>query len=537
MTTPPTGFQRRRPEAPAEGIETAADAPQAPAAVEATPTTVVRPPVEKTYEPRAERKQAPADDAALPSTDDFAALLGDAGFDVKEYQTGDRVRARVAAVTGDAVFVTLGIKQEGVLDPASFLDGDGQVTVAPGDEIEAFVVSTRGGTVLLSTALRGGDGTTELLAEAAAQGIPVEGKVVSVNKGGLDVEVMGKRAFCPVSQIELGRTEQPEVHIGNTYTFKVQRCDDGGRNIVVSRAAWLQEERDARREETMQRLQPGAVLSGVVSRVADFGAFVDLGGVDGLVHVSELSWARHDHPSELVREGDPVTVKVLRVETIPGQAEPRIGLSMRELADDPFIALCRDVQVGSVLSGRVNRLAAFGAFVELRPGVDGLVHISELTHGRRVNHAQDVLAVGDEVQVQVIALDPLKRQIGLSMKRLLDDPWTRAAAQLKPGAAVSGIVDNVRDFGIFIELDGGISGLLPLSQLLESEQKTWRRQMEPGARVDVFVLDVDVERQRLTLTRRADASADERADASAWLKEQPAEGRFGTFAELLKGRR
>ncbi|MFT6628418.1 MAG: small subunit ribosomal protein S1, partial [Flavobacteriales bacterium] len=367
-------------------------------------------PTEKEAEPTATYERP----TEMPTTDDFAAMLGDSPMASADPHVGERVKATIVAIGADNIFVALGSKSEGVLSSGDFVDGDGNLTVAIGDEIEAVVVSVGGDGVRLATALGGAHGGSEMLEEAQQAGIPVEGRVTGTNKGGFDVEVMGARGFCPFSQMDLDSNSEPETYVGQTLLFLVQRVEEGGRNVVVSRAALLRQERAAKAAEILDTIKEGAIFNGIVSRVQDFGAFVDIGGVDGLVHVSEISYSRLDHPSEMLKEGDAVRVVVMRVQDIHDDRNRRIGLSMKSLDEDPWGAAMRELQAGTTIQGTVSRLEAFGAFVELRPGVDGLVHVSEIAQGKRINHPKDVLTVGDDIEVQVMRVDPQKRQIALS---------------------------------------------------------------------------------------------------------------------------
>lgn len=372
-----------------------------------------------------------------------------------------------------------------------------------------------------------------MLEDAAANGIPVEGRVVAQNKGGFDVEVLGTRAFCPVSQIDIGFTEDPSKHLNQTYTFRVSRVDEGGRNIVVSRREHLEAERALKAEETLANIKVGDTVEGRVARLMDFGAFIDIGGIDGFVHISELSWVRFDHPREFLNEGDLVSARVLEITPSKRPGEMRIALSMKELEEDPFIKALREVQVGDTLNGTVTRLADFGAFIDIGGGVEGLCHISELDPGRRVRHPSEVVQAGDTVQVMVLSIDPKKRQLGLSMKRLMDDPWSKAALEMPPGSTVQGSVENVQSFGIFVELSNGMTALLPLSQLAPGEDRSAMSTFAPGKPVEARVLDIDAERQRITLTRRDDVEPNNDAAVRASLKQQD-KGSFGTMGDLFK---
>lgn len=476
----------------------------------------------------------------LPSTDDFAAMFGETDFHFNEVYPGDRVEATIVSIDSSNVFVDLGAKSEGVIDKNDLIDKDGTLPYAIGDKVKVYVVDTRGGSIRLSTVLRAADAGVSILVEAHAQQVPVEGKVVGINKGGFDIEIAGQRAFCPMSQISASPVDDPNVHLGQTYTFLVTRADESARNVVVSARALAEAERRASAEKLLETLKVGDVVPGTISRVADFGAFVDIGGMDGLVHVSELSWTRYDDPREFVQEGQTVTVKVLSMEASDRrEGELRIALSMKELEEDPFVSAVQSVQIGDTIGGQVTRLMDFGAFVEIQPGLEGLVHISELVAGRRVRHPSEVVNVGDAVEVQVLNIDPQKRQIALSMRRLMDDPWAQAAVQTPPGTEVQGTVDALESFGAFITLENGLRALLPWSQLAEGEDRNNRKLFAVGEAIAATVLDIDVERSRMSLTRRDDTEAREDASAvRAQLRKQADAGDgFGTFADLFKNRK
>ncbi len=472
----------------------------------------------------------------MPTTDDFAALLGTAPIEVPVLSPGDRVRARIVSFGRDVAFVSLGAKSEGSVPTSDLLDADGSLRFAVGDEIEAYVTRIRPEGVELAVTLgRGADGD-EAIAQAAAASIPVEGRVIGTNKGGFDVEVLGKRAFCPFSQMDADHGGEPDSYVGRTLRFLVTQYDEDGRRIVVSRAALQRTEREAKAGETLANLHVGQELDGIVTRVQAFGAFVDIGGVDGLVHVSELSWGRPENAEELVKPGDTVRVRVLRIDDADDTKNRRIALSMKALQEDPWHTAVANMQLGGTYSGTVTRLEKFGAFIELRPGVEGLVHISELTTGKRINHPKEVLSVGDAVQVQLIDMDPRKRQLALSVKATQDDPWATAASQFSAGMALQGTVQAVEKFGVFIELPGGLRGLLPLSQLGEGDEKALHTRFRAGNAVEVRVLEVDASRRRLTLTRRDDVEETDRAAFAEYRAAQRDAGGLGTFADLLAKR-
>lgn len=513
---------------------------EAPALELPTPKVENLPPPPEVLEVKRDASPEAQVSGELPSTDDFAAMFGETDFHFNEVYPGDRVEATIVSLDDASVFVDLGAKSEGVIDRNDLIDKDGTLPYKLGDKVRVYVVDTRGGSIRLSTVLRAADAGVSMLVEAAAQQVPVEGKVVGINKGGFDVEIAGTRAFCPMSQISASPVDDPNVHLGQTYTFLVTRADESARNVVVSARALVEAERRANAEKLLETLKIGAVLPGTVSRVTDFGAFVDLGGMDGLVHVSELSWTRYDDPREFVQEGQVVTVKVLSMEASNRrEGELRIALSMKELEEDPFAAAVRSIQIGDTLPGKVTRLMDFGAFVEIQPGLEGLVHISELVAGRHVRHPSEVVNANDVVEVQVLNIDPQKRQIALSMRRLMDDPWAQAAVQTPAGTELQGTIDALESFGAFITLENGLRALLPWSQLAEGEDRNNRKVFAVGEVISAKVLDIDVERSRMSLTRRDDTEA--REDASAvraqMQKQKQDTGGFGTFADLLKNRK
>jgi small subunit ribosomal protein S1 len=357
---------------------------------------------------------APADE------EDFAALLAASETErprTRRVAAGDVVRGRVIAVGATAAFVAVGGKAEATIDLGEFRDAEtGEVRLKEGDEIEATVIddgARSGSIVLRRVAGRGGHLPGEL-EQAYAHGIAIEGLVTGENKGGYDVQIGGVRAFCPGSQIDRRRTEGAQ-YVGQRLRFRITKLEAGGRNVVVSRRQLLEDEAAAQAAAVWADLRVGAVVTGTVSSLRDFGAFVDLGGVEGLVHVSELGHGRPAHPSEVLQLGQRVDAQVVKLEPDPKGGRGRVGLSLRALAPDPWTTVAERFPVGASVRGTVRRLEQFGAFVELAPGLDGLVHVSRLALDRRLSHPRQVVAIGDAVEVTVVELDPAKRRIGLSM--------------------------------------------------------------------------------------------------------------------------
>lgn len=404
---------------------------------------------------------APADE------EDFAALLAASETErprTRRVAAGDVVRGRVIAVGATAAFVAVGGKAEATIDLGEFRDAEtGEVQLKEGDEIEATVIDdgTRSGSIVLRrVAGRGGHLPGEL-EQAYAHGIPIEGLVTGENKGGYDVQIGGIRAFCPGSQIDRRRTEGVQ-YVGQRLRFRITKLEAGGRNVVVSRRQLLEDEAAAQAAAVWADLRVGAVVTGTVSSLRDFGAFVDLGGVEGLVHVSELGHGRPAHPSEVLQLGQRVDAQVVKLEPDPKGRRGRVGLSLRALAPDPWTTVAERFPVGASVRGTVRRLEQFGAFVELAPGLDGLVHVSRLALDRRVSHPRQVVAIGDAVEVTVVELDPAKRRIGLSM--------VERAKQTKDAADA----EERRDTEQMLARSEEKASLGTFADLLAKSSKPWR---------------------------------------------------------------
>jgi small subunit ribosomal protein S1 len=386
------------------------------------PTPPVDPPSE---DASAAAVPAPAPKPKESPAEDFAALFAASeapGATRKELQVGDLVRGRVIAVGQSTAFIAIGAKGEAEIDLAEFRDpATGAISIAEGDTIEATVTDDggRSGSVKLKQTLGRGAHVSQELEQAFASGAPIEGLVSGEIKGGYEVQIGHTRAFCPGSQIDLRRGEKRSVdaqYVGQRLQFRVTKLESGGRNVVVTRRQLLEEEAAERAVKTRERIEVGAVLQGTVTSLRDFGAFVDLGGVEALIHISELGYGRVGHPSEVVQEGQTVEVQVIKVEG-PGEGSGRrqVALSLKALAQDPWETVAAKFPVGATIPGVVRRLEPFGAFVEIGPGIDGLVHVSKIALDRRIAHPRNVLTIGDQVEVTVTGVDSGKRRISLSM--------------------------------------------------------------------------------------------------------------------------
>ena len=357
--------------------------------------------------------------------DDFASLF-EASIKAKRFKEGQAIEGTIVGIGPEVAFVNVGGKGEATIDVDELKDDDGDIDVSVGDRIQAVVVSVTGG-MHLSRRLALGAATARQLEDAFRSGLPVEGKVEQEVKGGYEVRISRQRAFCPFSQIDITRTE-PATHIGKVYAFRIVEYADGGRNLVVSRRALLEEDQRARAEEVRRTLVPGAVVKGRVASVRDFGAFIDLGaGVQGLLHVSEMAWSRVSSPSELLKPDDEITVKVLRVDA-GGKDKDKIALGLKQLADDPWSSVAQTYDVGQVKRGRVTRLAEFGAFVELDPGIEALAHASTFATTGRSDDWKRQVSPGTTAAFEILSVDPEKHRIGVA---LVPEGSSRAAGVLE----------------------------------------------------------------------------------------------------------
>lgn len=467
---------------------------------------------------------------------DFAAMLAESeALPNLSLQVGDKVSGKVVHIGKENIFVALGPKLEAAVATAEFLDENGQVTIAVNSTISAYVVSTYGG-VTLSTQLAQSGLDAAMLEEALAKRIPVEGKILSVNKGGFDVQISGKRAFCPVGQIDLRFVEDPQSFVGRTEAFLIERIEEGGRNIVVSRKALLMREQREKAAQTVAGLEVGKRYDAVITRVTDFGAFADIGGLEGLIPRSEISHGHIDRVNDAVSTNDRVEVVVLRFEINEADlTKSRISFSLKKAKEDPYAMHWDKIKVGTTMEGRVVRLEPFGAFVELFPGIDGLIHISELSD-KRVTHPKDVLSIGDPVSVHVLTVSESDKRIGLSLKEEVSRARGQAQALVKTdrGQKASGVVSRVERYGVFLELDNGVTALLPHSEMDLPKNTDLHRAFPIGNRVEVVVIDVDSQnRVRVSLIARKQMEDHDRY-LEFKTEENKRAGSFGSFADLIK---
>ncbi|SDT83793.1 30S ribosomal protein S1 [Desulfobacula phenolica] len=444
-----------------------------------------------------------ANDNKGDNTDEmsFAELFE--SYDTKigrELSQGDMVEGEIISIGSTNVYVDTGTKSDGVVAKIELLDENGEFVYKAGDKLKLYVVSLSESEVILSKALSGA-GKAAMLQDASQDGTPVEGKVTEVIKGGFSVDIMGKRAFCPVSQMDVKYVENQEEYIGQTHHFLITRYEENGRNIVVSRRELLNEEIKEKQKIYFEKVKEGDLVQGTVTKLMSYGAFIELiPGVEGMAHISELSWSRIEKPEEVLQPGDVVTVKLLKIESAKESDNLKISLSMKQTSANPWDSMESSFNTGDQVTGKVVRLTSFGAFVEIVPGVDGLVHISEMSHTRRILKPDDVVQVGEQVQVVIKSIDMDSKRISLSIKDALGDPWTGAAAKYEINSIVEGRLEKKEKFGLFINIEPGVTGLMPASNISNATNSSDFEKLKPGDSVQVMIQSVDEENRRLTLT-------------------------------------
>ena len=440
---------------------------------------------------------AKASTSSANKGESFAALFEES-LSRQEMRSGEVITAEVVSIDSDFVVVNAGLKSESVIDASEFLNDRGEVEVQVGDFVKVCIES-----------LEDGYGSTKLsrekakrlaawldLEEAMNEGRIIKGMVNGRVKGGLTVMVNGIRAFLPGSLVDLRPVKDTTPYENKEWDFKVIKLDRKRNNVVVSRRAVLEDSMGTDREALMESLKEGAVVKGVVKNITDYGAFVDLGGIDGLLHITDLAWRRVKHPSEVLTVGEEVEAKILKFD----QDKNRVSLGIKQLGDDPWVNLSRRYPVQTRLFGKVTNLTDYGAFVEIEPGIEGLVHVSEMDWTNKNVHPGKIAQLGDEVEVMILEIDEERRRLSLGMKQCQSNPWEDFAGTHKKGDKVTGQIKSITDFGVFIGLPGGIDGLVHLSDLswnVAGEEAI--RNYKKGDELTAVVLSIDVEKERISL--------------------------------------
>ncbi len=435
--------------------------------------------------------------AKTPERESFADLLNES-FGAAENLEGSVIKGRVISVSDDFAMIDVGLKSEGRVDLKEFVGADGKISVKAGDVVEVFVerMENRMGEVVLSREKARREEAWSVLEGSFQRQERVMGVIFAKTKGGFNVSLGGAVAFLPGSQVDIRPVRDASPLMGTPQPFQILKMDRLRANIVVSRRAVLEESRAEARSELVSNLKEGQILQGVVKNITDYGAFVDLGGVDGLLHVTDIAWRRVNHPSEALTIGQSVTVQVIRF----NQDTQRISLGMKQLESDPWEGVAARYQPGQRFKGKVTNITDYGAFVELESGIEGLVHVSEMSWTKKNVHPGKILSTSQEVEVQVLDVDSVKRRISLGIKQCQDNPWGKFASEFKAGDELEGEIKNITEFGLFVGLPGEIDGMIHMSDL------DWNKAGEEaikdyakGQNVKFKVLEVDAEKERVSL--------------------------------------
>jgi small subunit ribosomal protein S1 len=496
-------------------------------------------------------QQAPAQASAASDEDDdeprggggsdfdFGAMLDQYEQEQAQYQEGSVVRGTVVGVTERSVVIDFGFKSEGAVPIEEFQEA-GELTVKRGDEVEVLIKSmeSQEGVPILSRADAVRMRAWDELEKAYRDGVPVKGRIAERVKGGLRVDVDGVAAFLPGSQVDVRPIRNLESLRGQEIEAKVIKLNRKRSNVVLSRKAILEEENQGKKGETLNALEEGIIVEGQIKNLTDYGAFVDLGGIDGLLHVTDMSWGRLLNPGEMFKVGETVQVKVLKFD----KERERVSLGYKQLLPDPWESVSERFPTGQRMSGKIASVTDYGAFIELEPGVEGLVHVSEMTWSKRMKHPSKLVNVGDAVDVEVLGVDPKNRRISLGMKQTQPNPWETLPERFHIGDRVRGRVRNLTDFGAFVEVEDGVDGLVHVSDISWNKRiKHPGEVLKKGQEIEAVITNIDIDNRRLSLSIKD-------TEPSAWEKfvneHKPGDivhgkvtrfANFGAFVELAEG--
>lgn len=440
---------------------------------------------------------------------------------VKKFDLGTILKGRILGIIGNNVILDTGYKSEGTIPLSEF---DSAEDVEIGTEVEVMLESFEDDTGLIQISKRKADRIRgwEKIVDKYKEGDVVTGKVVRKIKGGLLVDV-GIPIFLPASQIDVKPPGEIAEYIGTEVTCKILKIDEVQQNIIVSRRKLIEEERNKLKREFMDSVKVGQTVNGVVKNIADFGAFIDLGGIDGLLHITDMSWGRISHPSEMLAIGDEIEVKILDIDEV----KDKVSLGLKQKTENPWATVGEKYPISSKIKGQVVNIMSYGAFVKLETGIEGLVHISEMSWTRRINHPSEVVAIGDSVEAIVLNINKDKEEISLSIKQVEQNPWTNIEEKYQPGITIKGRVRNLTNYGAFIEIDEGIDGLLHISDMSWSKKVAHPSEIiKKGDKIEVKILSVDKDKKRVSLGIK-------QLSEDPWKKEIPEKYSVG---DIVKGK-
>ncbi|MCD6353276.1 MAG: 30S ribosomal protein S1 [Proteobacteria bacterium] len=416
---------------------------------------------------------------------------------LKDIQEGEVVKGTVIKITPDYVLVDVGYKSEGQISTNEFKNEEREILVKEGDQIDVLLEKREDdeGLIVLSKTKADQAKVWDLIGKASENNELVEGKILSRIKGGLSVDI-GVKAFLPGSQIDLHPIQDMDKLLGQTFKFKVLKFNKKRGNIVISRRAILEKERESQRAETFEKLEEGSIVEGVIKNITDYGVFIDLGGVDGLLHITDMSWGRVNHPSELFSLGATISVKVINMDKEKG----RVSLGLKQMIPDPWINAEKTYPVGKRVTGKVVSITSYGIFMELEKGIEGLIHISEISWTRKIRHPSQIVCLNDEVEGVVLSADSSKRRTSLGIKQLEPNPWTLVKEKYPVGTIIEGTIKNITDFGLFVGIDEGIDGLIHISDFSWTKKIKHPAELyKKGEKVQAIVLNIDERNERFSI--------------------------------------
>ena len=431
--------------------------------------------------------------------EEYLRMLEESFNDTAEIKKGDVVDAPIASINENYIIVNLGGKFDAYAEIGEYAEENGELKLSVGDNLKGYIVDQNESGYVVGKSLTKQYVDKQSILDAFERKIPVAGKVYSLTKGGFNVDVLGARAFCPLSQASMKGISDNAAMIGKTMDFLIIECSENCRRVVVSRRQLEEAENEEKKAAALAKLSVEEIVKGTVMRMTNFGAFVDLGGVEGLLHVSEISWQHVVKPQDLLKAGQEVDVKILDIK------EDKISLSMKALMENPFTQAMAELKEGDIVNCRVLRLHNFGAFAELKPGVEGLIPVSEMSRNRNLAHPREVLKEGEYVQVQILRIDPDTQKVSLSLKALQEDPWDKIDEIVQVDQAFEGVVESVTNFGVFVSIQEGVTGLLPRSRVRSVDE------FKSGESVNLLVTAIDKDSHRITLDY-TDRTAEEIAE-------------------------
>ncbi len=496
--------------------ETAIDeeeiSPEAETVSEEVPIEIEVIPEKVSQESEVATEEVSQESEEIIDENNFEHMLEESLANIKNLEVGDKISGEIINITDSYIFVTMGGKRDVYADKEDYLDKKGKLTCEVGQTLTGYVVKCSDTETQIAKSLYSVN--LNVLHSAYEEKIPVQGKVQPMTKGGYIIDISGIKAFCPISQIDGRVVVDPKKYMNSEFDFRIIDFKKNGKNVVVSRRKILDEEKELQKKETLSQLDVGDIITGKVIRLTNFGAFVDIGGVDGLLHISQFSWSRIESPSEILNIGDEIKAKIIKL-----QGE-KISLSMKALQENPVETAMKELNEGDIVSCRVVRNLPFGSFVEIRAGVEGLIPISELARGRRINNPSEVVKEGDLLEAQILRIDLEKQKISLSLKALQPDPWDNIEEFINENDIVAGIIENVASFGVFIKLSEGVTGLLPNVKMKIAGIKLDKNKIGEEFKVRVVKIDKDARRISLEPTNMPESAVEAKDDWHKYKKQK-----------------